>query len=65
MLFIKGLLLFFFENGLEHNSKNAAYIGCFLNKEFSLNGNYYGTHYKFTKESWRKFIRELKLQAFL
>ena len=57
----QGFAIIFFENGLEHNSKNAAYIGCFL-KAFYLNGKYYGNENSFTKELWRRFV---KMQAFL
>ncbi len=54
----------FYKNGKEHNSKNASYSK-FRYKEFCLNGKKYGYDYTFTKKSWRKFVRELKLQAFL
>jgi len=55
----------FFKNGVGHNAKNASHISKNGRKEFCLNGIYYGNEYDFTKQSWRKFVRELKLQAFL
>ncbi len=53
--------VWFFKNGLYHNSKNATYI-CDGDKEFCLNNIYYGDHNNFTKQSWRRFV---KLQVFL
>jgi hypothetical protein len=53
---------FFFKNGKYHNSKNAAYIRYDGYKEFYLNNKYYDDVNKFTKQSWRKFV---KLQVFL
>jgi hypothetical protein len=52
----------FFNNGKIHNIKNAAYVESFNLKVFRLNGITYGNAKKFTKQSWRKFV---KLQAFL
>ena len=54
--------VWFFKNGLYHNSKNAAYIRHDGYKEFCLNNIYYGNQDKFTKQSWHRFV---KLQAFL
>ncbi len=54
----------FFKNGQIHNYKNASIID-FKFKKYFLNNKYYGCEYEFTKKSWRKFVRELKLQAFL
>jgi hypothetical protein len=54
--------IIFLKDGKEHNSKNVAYIADRY-KHFYLNGKFYGS--QFTKKSWRKFVRELKLQAFL
>jgi hypothetical protein len=51
----------FFKNGLFNNDKNASYISGKY-KEFDLNNKYYGDQDKFTKKSWRKFV---KLQVFL
>ena len=52
----------FFKNGFYHNSKNYAISNVSKYKKFYLNGNFYGNQNKFTKQSWRKFV---KLQAFL
>ena len=52
----------FFKNGKIHNAKNAAYINDLGCKQFVLNDKYYGGENKFTKESWRRFV---KLQVFL
>jgi hypothetical protein len=52
----------FFKNGELHNTKNAAYIRYDEYKQFRLNGIYYSGENKFTKQSWRRFV---KLQAFL
>lgn len=51
----------FFKNGEKSNSKNASYINN-INKQFFLNGKYYGSKNKFTKQSWRRFV---KLNTFL
>ncbi len=51
----------YFKNGVRHNAKNASYYGNGY-KEFYLNGKHYGGKNKFTKKSWRRFV---KLQAFL
>ena len=51
----------FFKNGIYHNSKNASYVNL-SEKQFYLNGKYYSNQTKFTKQSWRRFV---KLQAFL
>jgi hypothetical protein len=56
----------------KHNIKNIAFyeiieFNCkyiYYNK-FYYNGICYGDPSIFTKELWRKFVRELKLQAFL
>lgn len=56
---------YFFLNGLVHNSKNAYYVGYDGIKMFSLNGQCYGFHNDFNKQSWRRFVRGLKLKAFL
>ena len=50
----------FVKNSKLHNDKNAAYI--YEHKDFRLNGKYYSNQNKFTKKSWRRFV---KLQAFL
>ena len=54
--------IFFYKNGEMHNNKNAAIIRCDEYKQFRLNGIYYGSKNRFTKESWRKYV---KLRAFL
>ena len=54
--------VYFFKNGLRHNSKNSSYIGKDSYKSFCLNDIRYGYHTDFTKESWRRFV---KLKAFL
>jgi hypothetical protein len=55
------MIVYFYKNGMYHNSKNAAIIEV-LCKEFRLNDEYYGDEYNFTKKLWRKFI---KLKVFL
>lgn len=50
----------FYEYGLKHNVKNAAYISNDDTKEFWLNNMHHGND--FDKQKWRKFV---KLQAFL
>jgi predicted phosphohydrolase len=52
----------FYKNGMKHNTKNPAYIRFDRYKTFYLNDKSYGNQDKFTKKSWRKFI---KLQVFL
>ena len=52
----------FYKNGMLHNSKNAAYVYIGGYKRFYLNGKYYSYQDKFTKKSWRKFV---KLKVFL
>ena len=52
----------FFKNGKYNNTKNAAYITYNGYKSFYLNNIFYGDQAKFTKYSWRRFV---KLQAFL
>jgi hypothetical protein len=57
--------IWFFKEGKYHNNKNASYInynGC---KQFCLNDIFYGNQNDFTKKSWCKFARDLKLRAFL
>jgi hypothetical protein len=56
--------IIFYKNGKEHNSKNAAHIHKNKFKQFYLNGFKNAKAYKkkFTKQSWRRFV---KLQAFL
>jgi hypothetical protein len=56
--------IWFFKNGKLHNNKNAANINHYW-KGFWINNEYYGNDIHFTKKSWRKFARELKLKAFL
>jgi hypothetical protein len=53
--------VYFFKNGKWSNNKNAAYIDG-IYKQFRLNDNLYGNQKRFTKESWRRFI---KMQVFL
>ena len=62
IIYCDNYILIFFKNGKIHNYKNAAYIGLDGYKEFCLENEEYGDEEKFTKESWRKFV---KLQAFL
>ena len=52
----------FVKNGNFHDNKNAAFIATNRQKEFILNDKNYGDHTKFTKESWRRFV---KLRIFL
>jgi hypothetical protein len=58
--YIKSII--FYNNGVLHNSKNAAYIRGDIYKTFNLNDKIYGFQHSFTKESWRRFT---KLRAFL
>ncbi len=51
----------FFKNGKVHNNKNAAYIADTGYKAFYLKNKIYGINNKFSKKSWRKFV---KLQVF-
>ncbi len=56
----------FFKNGKEHNDKNASYYSLTSNfKSYYLNNKAYGFSNDFNKQSWRKFVRAFKLQAFL
>ena len=58
--------IYFYKNGKLHNNKNASYQS--FNKNFRtyyLNGIIYGNQKDFNKQSCRKFVRKLKLQAFL
>jgi hypothetical protein len=65
-IYCDNIAIDFGKNGENHNARNAAYVNYNgVYKQFILNGKYYGNHTKFTKKSWRKFVRELKLQAFL
>jgi hypothetical protein len=52
----------FYEDGLKHNIKNAAYIINDYTKEFWLNNMRYGNENDFDKQKWRKFV---KLKTFL
>jgi len=51
----------FYKNGEIHNAKNAAVIVDSY-ASFYLNGKKYGYQTKFTKKSWRRFV---KMQVFL
>ena len=58
--------ILFFKDGKEHNKKNASYYSFNNNfKCYYLNNKPYGINNDFNKQSWRKFVRELKLRAFL
>lgn len=46
----------FLKNGKHHNPKNAAFINYKGDKQYILNGKYYGNHKDFTKETWRRFV---------
>ena len=52
----------FLRNNRYHNVKNAAFITKSGNKNYCLDSKDYLC---FTKKYWRKFIRTMKLQAFL
>jgi hypothetical protein len=52
----------FFKNAKMHNIKNAAFITISGNKSYCLESKDYLC---FNKKCWRKFIRTIKLQAFL
>ena len=56
------LMVTFYKNGRLHNTKNAAYIYGNKQKQFCLNDKRYVNQKKFTKESWRRFV---KIQVFL
>ena len=62
----KNTYVYFYKNGQDHNTKNAAcirYDNRFNRfKQFYLHGKHYGNQNDFTKSSWRKFV---KLQVFL
>jgi hypothetical protein len=47
----------FYKNGKYHNYKNAAYVNKIGYKSFYLNGTPCGKSNKFTKESWRRFVK--------
>jgi hypothetical protein len=49
--------VFFYKNSKKHNSKNAAYIDYNGYKAFCLNDKFYGNERKFTKLSWRRFVK--------
>jgi hypothetical protein len=56
-------VVYFIKKDFLHNVKNAAVLSKYTTrKEYYLNGEFYGTEYDFTKESWRRFC---KLKAFL
>ena len=56
----------FYKSGKCYNIKNASYIRLHRgDKIFILNDKIYGNNKMFTKESWRRFTRELKLKTFL
>ncbi len=55
----------FYYDGKINNNKSAANINHYYGKGFWINDEFYGNSTHFTKQSWRKFVRELKLQAFL
>ena len=63
-IYVNNIGIDFFKNGIKHNTKNAAYISDYkyIYKEFYLNDKFYGDQTKFTKYSWRKFV---KLQVLL
>ena len=61
-IYCKKYIIIFSKNGIWHNNKNASYIEYSGYRQFYLNGKYYGNQTKFTKQSWRRFV---KLQAFL
>ncbi len=53
--------VFFYKNGKRHNSKNASFVDSNTLKVFRLNDKFYGDEKKFTKKSWRRFV---KMQIF-
>ncbi len=65
-IYARELYVDFYKDGDYHNAKNACFITANKKyKAFCLNGKMYGNETNFTKESWRKFARELKLKVFL
>ena len=52
----------FYEDGLKHNVKNAAYISNDGTKEFWLNNMRYGNENDFDKQKWRRLV---KMNVFL
>jgi hypothetical protein len=61
-IYYDNIAIRFFKNGKYHNNKNVCYVHKEGYKYFYLDGKYYGDQDKFTKKSWRRFI---KLKAFL
>ena len=63
-IYRNNIYIAFFKKGYSHNIKNASIIYTDNSgyNEFRLNDNLYGYENKFTKESWRRFV---KLKAFL
>jgi hypothetical protein len=47
----------FIKNTSCHNIKNASFIRYDGYKQFYLNDKFYGNQYKFTKKSWRRFVK--------
>jgi hypothetical protein len=65
-IYARELYVDFYKNGDYHNDKNASFYAKDKKyKTFCLNGKIYGYENAFTKESWRKFAKELKLKVFL
>ncbi len=60
-IYTNNYTIIFYKNGDFHNIKNSAFFDKKY-KQFYLNGTFYGYEDKFTKKSWRKFV---KLKAFL
>jgi hypothetical protein len=59
---IKFEAIAFYKNGILNNTKNAAIIYRNNLKSFYIDGVLFSANNKFTKQSWRKFV---KLKAFL
>ena len=55
----------FIKNGKIYNPKNAATIYSYGYKYFYLFDKCYGSQNTFNKLSWRKFVKTMKLKAFL
>ncbi len=60
-IYYDNIVIRFFKNGKYHNNKNACYVHKEGYKYFYLYGKYYGDQDKFTKKSWRRFV---KMQVF-
>ena len=61
-LFYTKTMFLMFNYGLLYSIKNIASINYNYDKNFYLNGKYYGNQYNFNKKSWRRLV---KLKCFI